>query len=32
MNEWKIIEKEKGPKDEENDFEYSYITYERIKK
>ena len=30
MNEWKIIEKEKGPKDEENDFEYSYITYERI--
>lgn len=28
-NEWKIIEREDGPKDE-NDFKYEYITYERI--
>ena len=28
-NEWKIIEREEGPKDE-NDFKYEYITYERI--
>lgn len=27
-NDWKIIERQKGPKDE-NDFEYEYITYER---
>ena len=28
-NEWKIVEREDGPKDE-NDFKYEYITYERI--
>ena len=28
-NEWKVIEGEDGPKDE-NDFKYEYITYERI--
>ena len=28
-NEWKVIEREDGPKDE-NDFKYEYITYERI--
>lgn len=28
---WKIVEKEKGPKDGENHFEYEYITYELIK-
>ena len=27
-NEWKIIERVNGPKDE-NNFEYEYITYER---
>lgn len=27
-NEWKVVKKEKGPKDD-NDFEYSYIDYER---
>lgn len=30
-NDWKIIEKEKGLKDEKNPFDYEYITYERIK-
>lgn len=30
MNEWKVIEKEQGPKDNENDFEYKYVTYERL--
>lgn len=29
-DEWKIIEKEKGPEDDENDFEYEYVTYERV--
>ena len=29
-NEWKVVEKIEGPKDE-NDFKYEYITYERIK-
>lgn len=29
--EWKEISREKGPKDPENDFEYDYIEYERIK-
>ena len=28
--EWNLIEKIKGPKDE-NDFEYEYLTYERKK-
>ena len=30
-NDWKVIEKEKGLKDEKNPFDYEYITYERIK-
>ena len=30
-NEWKIVEREKGPKDEENSFDYEYVTYEKIK-
>ena len=29
-NEWKIIAREQGQPDQENDFEYEYITYERI--
>ena len=28
--EWKIINTEKGPKDGVNDFEYYYVTYERV--
>lgn len=28
-DEWKIVSKEDGPKDE-NEFKYEYITYERI--
>jgi dihydrofolate reductase len=27
--EWKIVERREGPKDD-NDFEYEYITYEKI--
>lgn len=30
-NDWKVIEKEKGLKDEKNPFDYEYITYERIR-
>ena len=30
-DEWKEISREKGPEDPENDFEYDYIVYERIK-
>lgn len=30
-NEWKEISKEKGKRDEKNDFDYEYINYERIK-
>ena len=30
MNEWKITNKEVGPKDDINDFEYSYVTYEKV--
>ena len=30
-NEWKIVKREKGPKDEENSFDYEYVTYEKIK-
>ena len=30
-NDWKVIETEKGLKDEKNPFDYEYITYERIK-
>jgi len=28
-NEWKMTEREQGPEDNENDFEYEYVTYER---
>ena len=30
LNEWKITEREKGPEDGENSFEYEYVTYEKI--
>ena len=30
MNEWKVTNTEPGPEDGENNFEYSYVTYERI--
>lgn len=30
LNEWKVIEKELGLKDEKNPFDYEYVTYERI--
>ena len=30
LNEWKVNEREKGPEDGENSFEYEYVTYERI--
>jgi len=30
LNEWKVTEKEEGPVDDENDFKYEYVTYERI--
>ena len=26
---WKEVSREKGPEDEENDFTYTYVTYER---
>ena len=29
MNIWKVTSKEPGPKDNINDFSYSYVTYER---
>ena len=28
--EWKVTEREQGPEDNENDFNYEYVTYERI--
>ena len=28
-DEWKATEREQGPEDNENDFEYEYVTYER---
>ena len=28
--EWKVINREEGPEDNENDFVYEYVTYERI--
>ena len=28
-HEWTVINKDKGPNDEINDFEYEYVTYER---
>ena len=30
MNEWKVTNREFIPKENENDFEYSYVTYERV--
>lgn len=30
LDEWKVTDREQGPKDDENDFEYEYVTYERI--
>ena len=27
--EWKVTNREPGPEDNENDFEYEYVTYER---
>ena len=29
MEEWTITEKEEGPYDENNEFKYTYVTYER---
>lgn len=29
-NEWKIVETEKGVKDEKNPYDYEYVTYERM--
>ena len=29
-SEWKVTNTEKGPADGVNDFEYNYVTYERI--
>ena len=29
---WKEVSREKGVKDENNDFDYDYVVYERIKK
>ena len=28
--EWKVTSREQGPEDNENDFNYEYVTYERI--
>ena len=30
LSEWKITDKEQGPEDGINTFEYKYVTYERI--
>ena len=30
LSEWKVTEREKGPKNEKNPFDYEYITYEKI--
>ena len=30
LNEWKVIEREQGPEDGENSFDYEYVTYEKI--
>ena len=30
LSEWKVTDREQGPEDGENDFEYEYVTYERI--
>jgi len=29
LNEWKVTQREKGPEDGENPFDYEYVTYER---
>ena len=29
LNEWKVVEREQGPEDEENSFNYEYVTYEK---
>lgn len=29
LNEWNATEREQGPEDNENDFGYEYVTYER---
>lgn len=28
LNKWKVVKREKGPVDEENDFDYEYVDYE----
>ena len=28
---WKEVSREKGPSDDKNDFDYDYVTYERVK-
>lgn len=30
LNEWKVTEREAGPEDDENDFKYEYVIYERV--
>ena len=30
FNEWKETQREKGPEDGENSFDYEYVTYEKI--
>ena len=30
LEEWKATEREQGPEDNENDFNYEYVTYERV--
>ena len=32
LEDWKIIEREKGIENEKNNLEYEYVTYERIEK
>ena len=29
LNEWKVVEREKGPEDGINSFDYEYVTYKR---
>ena len=30
LNEWKVTQREQGPEDGENSFNYEYVTYEKI--
>ena len=30
LNEWKVTEREQGPEEGENTFNYEYVTYEKI--